>query len=108
MCYRYKDTLDEPTRMGMKRGLHIGLGAGTTWLIIFIARAITFWYGINLILEDRYKDVEDRIYTPGIILVVCDCGPRVCNVLFCSVCYNRLLELTSLIILKIILKGRLQ
>lgn len=38
------------------------------WIVIYIGYAIAFYYGVNLILNDRYK--EDKEYTPVVFLIV--------------------------------------
>jgi len=53
---------------GIKRGIFSGLGAGIMWFIIYCSYAITFWYGVTLILESRKRG--DYEYTTGILVAV--------------------------------------
>lgn len=55
-------------KIGVKSGVIVGLGGGITWMLIFWAYSLCFWYGTPLIIGDR--DKEDKVYTPGVLLIV--------------------------------------
>jgi len=53
---------------GIKRGIFSGVGAGIMWFIIYCSYAITFWYGVTLILKSRERG--DFEYTTGTLVAV--------------------------------------
>ncbi|XP_050493807.1 multidrug resistance protein homolog 49-like, partial [Bombus huntii] len=65
---RYAEKLVPAERTGIRRGMWSGVGGGVMWFIIYISYAIAFWYGVQLILEDRPKDVKE--YTPAVLVIV--------------------------------------
>lgn len=67
---RYKTNLQPAEYNGKRKGLFSGIGNGVMWFIIFACYGLAFWYGIKLIIEDRDKEVEDRDYTPAILIIV--------------------------------------
>lgn len=65
---RYSVNLAPCERTGRLKGIYSGLGGGLMWLFIYVCYALAFWYGMNLILEDR--DKLDKEYTPAVLLIV--------------------------------------
>ncbi|XP_063698920.1 multidrug resistance protein homolog 49-like isoform X2 [Culicoides brevitarsis] len=65
---RYNEHLGIAEKNGIRKGMFTGAGGGVTWLIIYLVYALAFWYGMQLILEDRYKEVKE--YTPAALLIV--------------------------------------
>lgn len=65
---RYVNNLDRAEVSGIKRGLWSGVGGGVMWFIIYLSYALAFWYGVQLILEDRPK--LDKEYTPAVLVIV--------------------------------------
>lgn len=65
---RYKEKLMPAEKTGIKRGMWSGIGGGVMWLIIYLSYALAFWYGVQLILEDRPKEVKE--YTPAVLVIV--------------------------------------
>lgn len=65
---RYKSHLAPTERTGHLKGIYSGLGGGSMWLFIYCCYALAFWYGLELILEDR--DKIDKQYTPAVLVVV--------------------------------------
>ncbi|XP_043290091.1 multidrug resistance protein homolog 49 isoform X2 [Venturia canescens] len=65
---RYSKKLIPAESTGIKRGLWSGVGGGLMWFIIYLSYALAFWYGVQLILEDRPKD--DKEYTPAVLVIV--------------------------------------
>lgn len=53
---------------GRKKGLYSGIGAGAMWFIIYCCYAIAMWYGVQLIVNERYD--EDRNYTPAVLVII--------------------------------------
>ncbi|XP_032690180.1 multidrug resistance protein homolog 49 isoform X2 [Odontomachus brunneus] len=65
---RYAEKLVPAERTGIRRGMWSGVGGGVMWLIIYLSYALAFWYGLQLILNDREK--EDKEYTPAVLVIV--------------------------------------
>ncbi|XP_055916390.1 multidrug resistance protein homolog 49 [Eupeodes corollae] len=65
---RYNALLQPAENTGRRKGLYSGLGAGVSWFIIYCSYAIAMWYGVQLIIEDRDKEV--RGYTPAVLIIV--------------------------------------
>lgn len=65
---RYRQNLAPCERTGKLKGIYSGLGGGLMWLFIYCCYALAFWYGMELILEDR--DQIDKEYTPAILVIV--------------------------------------
>ncbi|XP_043481652.1 multidrug resistance protein homolog 49-like isoform X1 [Leptopilina heterotoma] len=65
---RYSTKLMPAEKTGIKRGLWSGVGGGVMWFIIYLSYALAFWYGVQLILEDRPKEV--KAYTPAVLVIV--------------------------------------
>ncbi|XP_034938105.1 multidrug resistance protein homolog 49-like isoform X2 [Chelonus insularis] len=65
---RYTQKLMPAETTGIKRGMWSGVGGGIMWFIIYLSYALAFWYGVQLILEDRPK--QDKEYTPAVLVIV--------------------------------------
>ncbi|XP_012529625.2 multidrug resistance protein homolog 49 isoform X2 [Monomorium pharaonis] len=65
---RYTEKLGPAEKTGIKRGMWSGIGGGVMWLIIYLSYALAFWYGVQLILDDRPKEVRE--YTPAVLVIV--------------------------------------
>ncbi|XP_002061354.3 multidrug resistance protein homolog 49 [Drosophila willistoni] len=65
---RFSKLLSPAEAVGIKKGLYSGLGSAINWLIIYCCMALALWYGVGLILDDRYLD--DRTYTPAVLVIV--------------------------------------
>ncbi|XP_053373066.1 ATP-dependent translocase ABCB1-like isoform X2 [Mercenaria mercenaria] len=63
-CERYNANLTEARDLGVRKGLVNGLAMGVTWLIIFGAYALGFWYGAKLARE------ESDLYSIGDVMIV--------------------------------------
>ncbi|XP_011646882.1 multidrug resistance protein homolog 49 isoform X1 [Pogonomyrmex barbatus] len=65
---RYSEKLVPAEKTGIRRGMWSGIGGGVMWLIIYLSYALAFWYGVQLILDDRPKEVRE--YTPAVLVIV--------------------------------------
>ncbi|XP_039305776.1 multidrug resistance protein homolog 49 isoform X2 [Solenopsis invicta] len=65
---RYSEKLGPAEKTGIRRGMWSGIGGGVMWLIIYFSYALAFWYGVQLILDDRPKEVRE--YTPAVLVIV--------------------------------------
>lgn len=50
------------------KGLLTGIGYGFMHFLFFACSALTFWYGVQLVLEDR--DKIDKEYTLAVLMIV--------------------------------------
>ncbi|XP_072945637.1 multidrug resistance protein homolog 49 [Epargyreus clarus] len=65
---RYRVRLEPANKMGTRKGVYSGLGSAVMWFIIYATYALSFWYGVGLILESRHE--ERPIYTPAVLMIV--------------------------------------
>ncbi|XP_012236010.1 multidrug resistance protein homolog 49 isoform X2 [Linepithema humile] len=65
---RYAEKLGPAEKTGIRRGMWSGIGGGVMWLIIYLSYALAFWYGVQLIVDDRPKEVKE--YTPAVLVIV--------------------------------------
>ncbi|XP_063233075.1 ATP-dependent translocase ABCB1-like isoform X2 [Bacillus rossius redtenbacheri] len=57
---RYQMNLGAAKDNNVKRGLFSGLGFGLLWFCIYSSYALSFWYGVGLILDEKY-DVSTMV-----------------------------------------------
>lgn len=67
---RYKDNLGATYGNNVKKGLLSGLGMGVLWFSIYATYALSFWYGVTLIIDDRSLPFKDRTYDPTTMIKV--------------------------------------
>ncbi|PNF40555.1 hypothetical protein B7P43_G07604, partial [Cryptotermes secundus] len=67
---RYKANLIYAKNINVKRGFLSGLGFGILWFLIYASYALAFWYGVGLVLEDKYKLEDEIVYTPQTMVTV--------------------------------------
>ena len=67
---RYTKNLQKTYKTNIKKGFLAGIGFGLVWFFIYASYALSFWYGVTLILEDRYLPSEERTYTPASMVTV--------------------------------------
>lgn len=65
---RYSERLIPATKTGKRKGMYSGIGSGIMWFIIYCTYALAFWYGVDLILQDRDKPHKE--YTPAVLIIV--------------------------------------
>lgn len=65
---RYDNFLVPARKASQRKGAFSGFSDGVLKSMLFLSCAGAFWYGVNLILDDR--DVEDKEYTPAILMIV--------------------------------------
>lgn len=65
---RYNSRLVKAKSAVKRKGFWSGLGDGIMRFLLFGSVAIGFWYGVQLVLDDRVK--EDKEYTPAVLLIV--------------------------------------
>ncbi|KAL4713463.1 hypothetical protein ACJJTC_010448 [Scirpophaga incertulas] len=65
---RYSTRLEPANKMGTKKGVYSGVGSGFMWLIIYATYALSFWYGVGLILESRRDGTTS--YNPAVLMII--------------------------------------
>ncbi|XP_063831950.1 multidrug resistance protein homolog 49 [Ostrinia nubilalis] len=65
---RYSTRLEPAKKMGTKKGVYSGLGSGVMWFIIYATYALSFWYGVGLILDSRHE--ARPVYTPAVLMII--------------------------------------
>lgn len=66
---RYNERLLDVIKAVQRKGFSTGLGEGIARCLFFGNIALAFWYGIELMLDDRSK--ADKQYTPEVLIIVC-------------------------------------
>lgn len=67
---RYADNLIHAYRNNVKRGFFGGLGFGVLWLCIYSSYALSFWYGVGLVIEERDLDPSEQTYDASTMITV--------------------------------------
>lgn len=65
---RYDNYLVPARKASQHKGAFSGLSDGVLKSMLFLSCAGAFWYGVNLIIDDRDKEVKE--YTPAILMIV--------------------------------------
>lgn len=65
---RYKKHLVPAVKAAENKGLFACIGDATTRLLYFASCALSFWFGVQWVLEDR--DKEDKTYTTATLITV--------------------------------------
>lgn len=67
---RYSEKLIFARKNNIKRSFLSGIGFGLLWFFIYASYAMAFWYGVQLILKDKYLPQEEQIYDAGNMVTV--------------------------------------
>ncbi|XP_063931284.1 ATP-dependent translocase ABCB1-like isoform X2 [Zophobas morio] len=70
---RYEKHLETAKNNNIRKNLFSGISNGFMWFFVFASYALSFWYGVGLILNERSLPEEERIYTPGNMVSVFFC-----------------------------------
>lgn len=62
---RYNKHLVDAKQNNLKRGFFNALSNGCLWFFVYACYALSFWYGVKLILDERHLPPEEQIYTPA-------------------------------------------
>lgn len=73
---RYNDCLMRAEQPVRKKGILLGLREGILRFLYFSSSALAYWYGVQLVLDDRHKAIKE--YTPTVMLIV-RCQPTKLN-----------------------------
>lgn len=66
---RYNNRLINAKKAVKLKGFFSGLGDGIMRFMYYGCYALTYWYGVQLVLGDR--DKVDKEYTPAVLMIVC-------------------------------------
>lgn len=66
---RYNNRLMSAKQPVQMKSLLLGIREGILRFLFFGSSALAYWYGVQLVLEDRHK--VDRNYTPSVMMIVC-------------------------------------
>lgn len=67
---RYENNLFFARNNNIKRSLLTGTGFGLLWFFIYSSYALAFWYGVGLVLEQRYWPEDEKVYNAGNMVTV--------------------------------------
>ena len=67
---RYAVNLVDARKLNIKKGWLSGLGFGGLWFAIYATYALSFWYGVGLVLDQASWPQDEIIYTPGVMFTV--------------------------------------
>lgn len=67
---RYTKLLEPARRAAVRKGLFSSISDSVTRFLFFASSALSFWIGVQWVLDDR--DKADKDYTPASLLIVSD------------------------------------
>lgn len=67
---RFETSLKPARKAGIKRGLATAIGNGLVWILTYASYALSFWYGIKIVLETTCEDGTTSKYDAGILNIV--------------------------------------
>lgn len=67
---RYKKHLIDAEKNNIKRSIFTATATGVMWFNIYGAIALSFWYGVKLIVEERHLPEADITYTTSVMIAV--------------------------------------
>ncbi|KAH0821045.1 hypothetical protein GEV33_001746 [Tenebrio molitor] len=70
---RYEKHLQSAKKNNITKSLFSGISNGFMWFFLFASYALSFWYGVGLILEEKYLPEDQIIYTPANMVSVFFC-----------------------------------
>ncbi|XP_022916896.1 ATP-dependent translocase ABCB1-like isoform X2 [Onthophagus taurus] len=70
---RYKKFLTVACKNNTKRAVLTALSNAIMYFLMFASYALSFWYGIKLIIDERELDEKEQTYTPGTMITVFFC-----------------------------------
>ena len=67
---RYKEHLITARDNNIKRSLFTAINNALMWFLVYGSYALSFYYGIKLIVDERDLPETERVYTPGNMITV--------------------------------------
>lgn len=65
---RYSKLLTPVIRAARRKGMFSSVADGTIRFLYFASCALSFWFGVRWVLEDR--DKTHKTYTPAVLIIV--------------------------------------
>ncbi|XP_072396487.1 ATP-dependent translocase ABCB1-like [Diabrotica undecimpunctata] len=62
---RYNKHLVDAKKNNLKRSFFNAISNGCLWFFVYACYALSFWYGVTLILNDRHLPEDQQVYTPA-------------------------------------------
>ncbi|RZC36876.1 ABC tran domain containing protein, partial [Asbolus verrucosus] len=70
---RYEKHLETAKNNNIRKNLFAAISNGLIWFFVFASYALSFWYGVGLILEERDLPENEKVYTPANMVSVFFC-----------------------------------
>ncbi|KAK9877112.1 hypothetical protein WA026_016857 [Henosepilachna vigintioctopunctata] len=67
---RYDEHLQDARNNNIRRTLFNGLSNGLIWFFAYSGCALSLWYGVTLIIDQKNLPEEQKSYTPGIVVSI--------------------------------------
>lgn len=67
---RYAMNLIDARKINIKKSFFAGLGFGLLWFFIYATYALSFWYGVGLVLAHKDLPPNEMVYTSGVMFTV--------------------------------------
>ncbi|KAG4065501.1 hypothetical protein HA402_013271 [Bradysia odoriphaga] len=67
---RYASNLVDARKVNIKKSFFAGLGFGMLWFFIYAMYALSFWYGVGLVIDHKLLSADDQVYTAGVMFTV--------------------------------------
>ncbi|KAL3285399.1 hypothetical protein HHI36_019503 [Cryptolaemus montrouzieri] len=67
---RYENHLEEARKNNIKRSFFTGASHAALWLFFYANCALSMWYGVTLIIDERSLPPGEKTYTPAIVVAV--------------------------------------
>ncbi|KAL1517850.1 hypothetical protein ABEB36_001558, partial [Hypothenemus hampei] len=71
---RYEKFVKQAETNNIKRCLFNAVNQGFVWFLTYACFALSFWYGVSLVIEERSLPPEERVYTPANMISVFFCA----------------------------------
>lgn len=67
---RYRAHLHAAQKNNIKRSVFTGISNGIMWFSIYGLMALSFWYGVKLVVDNRHLPIEKQTYNATNMLAV--------------------------------------
>nr|XP_046482263.1 ATP-dependent translocase ABCB1-like [Neodiprion pinetum] len=67
---RYAENLSYAYYNNVKKGFFSGLGFGLSWIFIYSNYALSFWFGVGLVIEERDLDESEQTYNAANMITI--------------------------------------
>lgn len=67
---RYEKHLITARKNNIKKSMFTGISNAVLWFFVYACYALSFWYGVGLIIEENDLPEDEKIYTAGNMVAV--------------------------------------